>query len=83
MSSSSVTSCSTFAAGAWVGKSKCHMEVDFNEDRTHTWLDRVLPCRPLKSVSWQRGVSGSSQDQTPLESEPEHLVGSLRGHVDE
>jgi hypothetical protein len=43
--------------GAWVGSSKCHVavEIDSNEDRKWTWLDRICPCRPhLQKASWRQ-----------------------------
>ena len=38
----------TFTVGAWAGRSRCHiaLEVNTDEDRRYSWLDRIFPCRP-------------------------------------
>ena len=48
----------TFTVGAWAGRSKCHiaLEVNADEDRRYSWLDRIFPCRP---------ASGSSSKSLP------------------
>jgi hypothetical protein len=57
----------TFCAGAWAGKSKCHVafEVDSDETRQYAWLDRIFPCQPCKALpkgaSWRKQASGDSR----------------------
>jgi hypothetical protein len=55
----------SFTAGAWIGRSRCHLaiELDSEEERRQTWLDRCFPCRP-RSVSWRRGKSDVSEKST-------------------
>ena len=50
----------TFTVGAWAGRSKCHiaLEVNTDEDRRYSWLDRIFPCKP-------RPASGSSGKSLP------------------
>ena len=52
----------TFTVGAWAGSSRCHiaLEVNTDEDRRYSWLDRIFPCRPAS-----RPASGSSSKSLP------------------
>ena len=56
----------TFCAGAWVGKSKCHIafEVDSDETRQYSWLDKICPCQPCRAIpkgaSWRKQISNDS-----------------------
>ena len=40
----------TFTCGAWAGRSKCHVafEVNTEESRRETLLERICPCAPRK-----------------------------------
>ena len=50
----------TFTFGAWAGRSRCHVafEVDTEESRRETLLERICPCTPRKS--WRKQVSAES-----------------------